>query len=298
MDGPPVDFHLLHFSTNRVAPHARVDYWREILSRKLLRVSVDALSDAPYEADVTLRILPGLRIGSGSVGPSVNHRARQIVTNDNDDFLLVVNGEGTVNASQRGRDVTLQDGDAYLMSCAEPATYNKLSKGRMMCLRFPGASVAPSAPNLYDQVAYKIPRQNETLQLLLNYARLFDSQPLESAELRRRVVSHTYDLVSLLLNPTRENVDFADQGGLRAGRLAAIKTHIAQHVTRHELTVGEVARSNGLSPRQVQRLFESEGTTFSEYVLGRRLVLVYRALTSPRSRHRGIGDIVFEAGFG
>jgi len=298
MDGPPGDFRLLHFTTNRVPPHARMDYWREMLSRKLLRMSVDPLCDTPYEADASLRILPDLRIGSGTIGPSINRRERQMVAADNDDFVLVVNGEGTVNASQRGRDVTLQGGDAYLMSCAEPGYYNRLSQGKMFCLRFPASAVAPLAPNLYDQVAFKISQQNETLQLLLTYARLFESQPLESPELRRRVVSHTHDLVALLLNPTRENVDILEEGGLRAGRLAAIKTYISVHLNRHELSVGEVARANGLSPRQVQRLFESEGSTFSEYVLGRRLVLVYRALTNPRARNRGIGDIVFEAGFG
>jgi AraC-like DNA-binding protein len=298
MDGPPVDFRLLHFTTNRVPPHARMDYWREILSRKLLRMSVDPLCDTPYEADASLRILPGLRIGSGSVGPSINRRARQMVAADNDDFVLIVNGEGTVNASQRGRDLTLEAGDAYLMSCAEPGFYNRLAKGKMLCVRFPAAAVAPLAPNLYDQVAYKIPHQNETLQLLMSYARLFDSQPLESPELRRRVVSHTHDLVGLLLNPTRENVEVADDGGLRASRIAAIKGYISQHLNRQELSVGEVARAGGLSARQVQRLFESEGTTFSEYVLGRRLALVYRALTTLRSRHRGVGDIVFDAGFG
>jgi AraC-like DNA-binding protein len=298
MDGPPADFRLLHFTTNRVPPHARVDYWREVLSRKLLRMSVDALCDTPYEADASLRILPDLRIGSGTIGPSVNRRARQIVATDNDDFVLIVNGEGTVNASQRGRDVALQGGDAYLMSCAEPGAYNRLSKGKMLCVRFPAAAVAPLAPNLYDQVAYRIPGQNETLKLLLSYAHLFESQPLDSAELRRRVVSHTHDLVALLLNPTRDNIEIGREGGLRAGRMAAIKSYIAQHLNRHELSVGEVARANSLSPRQVQRLFEGEGTTFSEYVLGRRLVLVYRALTIPRLRQRSIGDIVFDAGFG
>jgi AraC-like DNA-binding protein len=168
----------------------------------------------------------------------------------------------------------------------------------MMCVRFAAADVAPLAPNIYDHVAYRIPHQNETLRLLMSYAQLFDSQPLESPELRRRVVSHTHDLVGLLLNPTRENVEISNNGGLRAGRMATIKGYISQHLNRHELSVSEVARAGGLSPRQVQRLFESEGSTFSEYVLGRRLAFVYRALTNPRSRHRGVGDIVFDAGFG
>lgn len=298
MDGPPGDYHLLYFTTNRVPPHARVDYWREMLSRKLLRASVDPLQDGPYEADASLRILPGLRLGSGTIGPSVVRRARPVVAGDNDDFVLIINGEGSVEGSQRGREVRLEKGDGYLLSCAETATYNQLTRGRMLAVRFSAAAVAPLAPNLYDQVGCKIPRQNETLQLLQNYTRLLDMQPLQSPELRQRVVAHANDLISLLLNPTRENIDIVDQGGLRAGRLAAIKTYVANNLNRNSLSVGEVAQANGLSPRQVQRLFESEGTTFSDYVLGRRLALVYRTLTSPRARHRGIGDIVLDAGFG
>lgn len=298
MDGPPGDYHLLYFTTNRVPQHARVDYWREMLSRKLLRASVDPLSDGPFEADASLRILPGLRIGSGTIGPSVNRRARHTIASDNDDFVLIVNGEGSVQATQRGRDVALDKGDGYLLACSETSTYNQITKGKMLAIRFSASAVAPMAPNLYDQIAFKIPRQNETLQLLQNYARLLDAQPLSSPELRQRVVAHTNELVALLLNPTRENADIAEQGGLRAGRLAAIKSYVANNLGRHELSVNEVANSNGLSPRQVQRLFESDGTTFSEYVLGRRLAFVYRALTSPRAMHRGIGDIVLDAGFG
>jgi len=59
-----------------------------------------------------------------------------------------------------------------------------------------------------------------------------------------------------------------------------------------------VAARQGISPRYVQMLFEAEGTTFSQYVLNRRLALAHRLLTDPRHARSTITAIAFEAGFG
>jgi AraC-like DNA-binding protein len=48
----------------------------------------------------------------------------------------------------------------------------------------------------------------------------------------------------------------------------------------------------------VQRLFESEGTTFSEYVLDQRLACVHRMLPDPRYAGWTVSAIALEAGFG
>jgi AraC-like DNA-binding protein len=45
-------------------------------------------------------------------------------------------------------------------------------------------------------------------------------------------------------------------------------------------------------------LFEAEGTTFSQYVLGQRLALAHRLLTDPRDARSTITAIAFDAGFG
>jgi len=44
-------------------------------------------------------------------------------------------------------------------------------------------------------------------------------------------------------------------------------------------------------------LFETDGTTFSEFLLGQRLALAYRMLTGPRSGNRPIGSIALDVGF-
>jgi AraC-like DNA-binding protein len=53
-----------------------------------------------------------------------------------------------------------------------------------------------------------------------------------------------------------------------------------------------------VSPRYVQKLFDSDGTTFSEYVLSHRLVHAHRALSDPRRAAEKIATIAFAAGFG
>jgi AraC-like DNA-binding protein len=55
--------------------------------------------------------------------------------------------------------------------------------------------------------------------------------------------------------------------------------------------------SDCVTPRYVRKLFESEGTSFSEFVLGQRLARVRSMLEDPRHLGRTISAIAFECGF-
>jgi AraC-like DNA-binding protein len=59
-----------------------------------------------------------------------------------------------------------------------------------------------------------------------------------------------------------------------------------------------VAARHGISPVYVRKLFEGEGSSFSEFVLAERLARVHRILSDPRMSARPIGAIAIEAGFG
>src|SRR5262245_44949593 len=89
----------------------------------------------------------------------------------------------------------------------------------------------------------------------------------------------------------------ADHRGRRAARLAAIKADIARAIGRPGLSVAEAAARQGVTPRYVQMLFESEATTFSKYVLGERLALAHRLLADPGWAGRPIKAIARAAGF-
>jgi AraC-like DNA-binding protein len=64
------------------------------------------------------------------------------------------------------------------------------------------------------------------------------------------------------------------------------------------LCVADAAVRRGVTPRYVQMLFESEGTTFTQYVLEQRLTRALRMLGDPRHQDWTISAIAFEVGFG
>ncbi len=73
---------------------------------------------------------------------------------------------------------------------------------------------------------------------------------------------------------------------------------MSDNLADQELSTSRVAAASRMSARQVQRLFESDETTFSEFLLLQRLRNVHAALTDSRQAHRSISDIALASGFG
>jgi transcriptional regulator GlxA family with amidase domain len=63
------------------------------------------------------------------------------------------------------------------------------------------------------------------------------------------------------------------------------------------LSLAMIAARHSCTPRLVQRLFEAEHTTFTDYVLSLRLTRAHRMLTDPRRASEKISSIAFDAGF-
>jgi AraC-like DNA-binding protein len=144
-----------------------------------------------------------------------------------------------------------------------------------------------------------LPSNTATLRLLTHYlAEVSNGYTLAAPELRRSVVTHVHDLVALVAGATRDGMALAQARGLRAAQLTAIKAYITGDLGRLDLTVESVAAHHHITPRQVQRLFETGGTTFSKFVLSQRLAWAHRLLSDPRSAGQAISSIAYTVGFG
>ncbi len=86
--------------------------------------------------------------------------------------------------------------------------------------------------------------------------------------------------------------------GLRAARLKAIKDHILGKIAQHDLSLGDVARSQQISESYIRQLLAETGTTFTDFVLGGRLARAHRMLLDPHYLDRSISAVAYEAGFG
>ena len=250
-------------------------------------------------ADIATRQLPGLGLQSGTVWGNRHEHTHADAGRGNDDLSIHINLSGLSIVAGRGREMTLQDGDAVLLSYSEARTVTRPGRVYHRIVRLPRASLAPLVPNIDDAVLRPIPRGTGALTLLANYAgALIDDPAIVAPPMRQLVVAQLCDLIAVTLGATRDAQALADGRGIRAARLRAIKIDIEAHLANGDLSPAAVAARQSISDSYIRKLFEGEGTSFSEFVLLRRLARAHRMLTDRRWADRGIAWIAFESGFG
>ena len=273
--------------------------YREFFGRSLFRLDVEPLRDHALEVDVVLQKLPGLRLFSGKLHGSRNQRTRAFLADGVDDFTLLVNLGGPYRVCQGRHELVLGDGEATFITCAEPVSFAHHPPGDVLALQVPRAPFASLVRRVEDRYLRLIPRDTPALRLLIDYVGIArDERTIASRELQQLIVSHVYDLVAASLGASRDATQTHGLGGgVRAARLHALKEDIAQHLEQPDLSVKALAARHRLTPRCIQRLFEADGTTFTEYVLAQRLGRARRLLADPRRDGDKISTIAFDAGF-
>jgi AraC-like DNA-binding protein len=197
-----------------------------------------------------------------------------------------------------GRDPLLGAGDGVLMWNAYAGSMAFAGRVPFVTFRVPCAAVRPLVTDLDATVARRIPAETEALQLLGRYLNILrEPSLLGSPAVVRLAATHVYDLLAVALGATRDAAHAAEGRGLRAARLRAIKSSIAEELGRRDLSVVSIAARHRLTPRYVQMLFEAEGTTFTEFLLGQRLLRAHRMLSDPRFAQRSVTSIAFDTGF-
>ena len=199
--------------------------------------------------------------------------------------------------SQGDAELTLGDGDATFVSTAEPASFTHYPPGDVLAFRVPRLAFAQHLADLENCYLRRIARGTPALMLLRSYAGIVTSDQTFDRELQQAVVTHVYDLMAVAIGATAD-AQTAQERGLRAARLDAIKQDIAGSLGQAALSVATLASRHGCTPRSVQRLFETEGTTFTEYVLAQRLAQAHRMLNDPRRDGDKVSAIAYDCGFG
>jgi AraC-like DNA-binding protein len=300
LDEAPADFRLLQFSTDRLQPGERFDLWRDVLTRKLLRAAVDPISERPFRADASLRAQHGVRMGVGWLEATVSHRTRDIVADDNDDVTLMVNLAGPFIARLQEDDTPLEEGEALLIDCRDAGAFIRPAPGQLLCVRMPRALLAEYTPMLHEAVGRKISRADDTLRLLVGYVSALSQTPELTLppEASYSVVRHVCDLAALCIGAGRDGAHLAENRGLAAVRLQAIKAYVNANIGPYPISIEDVAAGQGVSTRYVRKLFEAEGLSFTNYVIERRLARAHALLTEPVRVPAPVSAIAYDVGFG
>jgi AraC-like DNA-binding protein len=287
---------MLRFSTRDLPERDRFPFWREVLGRQIVHAEFEPQPDVPFEAGTSFLSLPGLRLmGPGFISPARMMRSGGLLADGDEDVALVANLSGNLKQAQRRREVYLDSGDGVAVLQAEPSSMD-FSQLKFTAVVVPRTQLTPFVRDLEDQAGRLIPGGTEALRLLRGYVTmLFENPDIADPSLCKLVATHVQDLVALAMGATRDGKEIALARGVRAARLQAIKTDFAANPS---LTLSSLASRQNVTPRYVQQLFETDGTTFTAYALDQRLTRAWRMLASGRHAHLTIGMIALEAGFG
>jgi len=279
-----------------MAPEARVVALRGLCERGML--PIEPLPDCIAEAEIARWAFGDVGIVLGKLGglrQVVPPNAREFC----DEVFLGVNIAGAAVARHRGQELTLQTGDGVLFSNVEAGfTSTRPRPSQFLGLRLPRRMLTPLVANLDRTSMHLIPARHPSLGLLVDYLRLLSSrQTPGSGEIGRAISTHILDLIALSVGADQDAAAQAKCRGVRAARLQAIKADVASHFSDVDLSVVAVAARHSVTPRYVHKLFETEGETFSEYVLARRLEFAHRLLADRRLAERSVTSIALDAGF-
>ena len=285
---------VLRLSTDQFPAKDRIAKWREEFGRLLFRLDIEPLGQEQFRSDVQLRSLPGLKLMSGMCTPAEFDASAALVAN-NDDSIGIIRNVDPVLVRQLNRESTLGPGDAMVVSWTDPVTVTLPQGAKATTLvRLSRPVLQALVPGLSDTYGRMLPDIGGALQSLFDYLNVLeDQQAIATPDLQHIVVTHIYDLAALALGASRDMAEVAKERGLRA-----IKEDISARLTEPNLSLDGIALRHRVSPRYVQKLFEMEGTSFTEFVRTGRLARAHRMLQDPRLSHISISTIAYECGFG
>jgi AraC-like DNA-binding protein len=294
----PNRFSTVRFSTADLPEKDRVAMWRDHYCRMQMKLDIEPINEVPLDCAILTRALPGVQIMSTAMSPARVTRTREFLADGNGDLIFIINQSGSVVAQARGREIMLREGDAVLMSTGEVKVFDRPVHGGSLSFRIPRSILMAIVADVDDVVMQLIPQKTEALKLLACYAApLFHDIALATPEFRRTAVNHLHDLVALALGSAHDVTGLGNGRGVPAARLRMAKAYIIENSNRRDLSVGGVAAHLGLTPRNLQRLFEGEGTTFSEFLLSQRLSRAHHMLTEPRFARSPVAAIAYDVGF-
>ncbi len=293
------DFATMHFSTDALAERDRVPMLHEFVGPLVARLDIEPMGRDPCHFEITARALPDLAVSTLAFSAIRVERSRALIADGNDSCLLSCIHSPGNTVTQRGREFTPPRGTGILLSMADPftcATFSGIALG--ITISVPRKVLTAISPRIEDSFGRALIRNSEPFRLVRSYVGLLDQNQVASPGLRSLVVRHIHDLVALALGASNDAAEIANGRGLRAARLHAIKAAILASLGEQGLSLTAIAAQHGLSSRYVQALFESDGATFSQFILAERLARVHRMLCDPLQMNRSISAIAYDAGFG
>jgi len=287
----------VRFSASHLPPSHRMEIWREVFGREVIRLDMAPLEDGPIFHDAVFRDFGSAALGLGVVSSISCERTAELLGDGNNDIILLIPIEGTVSLQQRGAELVAHSGDV-LVRRSDDAGRTLSSSGRYMTVTLPARVMECRVADIDRLTMTVLPRGTNGLSLLTGYVRMLMAEERIDPATLEMISLHIADLAGCAIGARREEWHVANLRGLAAARLRQIHAAIRFGAANEGFSIAEVAGAMRVTPSYIRKLLASEGDTFTALVLQRRLDLAFEALSDPARDTSPISRIALDAGFG
>ncbi|MBR1086106.1 helix-turn-helix domain-containing protein [Bradyrhizobium manausense] len=214
-------------------------------------------------------------------------------------YALVISHGGGLSIARVDTVQKLNSGDAVFLCERETWRIESQAAFRISILSLPVESLNTAAMDFDRLFAQVISRHTEGLVLLRRYLQVIekDDSAKRSGEASALISRHIRDLLSLALARRPGDFDRNVRLTLLETRLDAVTAYLESGFRNPSMSASEAAAALAISPRYVERLLQSTGTTFNERLIELRLDEAYRQLRDAQLLNRSIETIALSSGF-
>ena len=286
------------FSTHAFPLELRESAWQNSLTSLSLNSEISNTNKASLVGYITLGISQ-----TGSVFSTL-HASPQVFTacdpailarTDSVTAFVLFDGTGKIDVGAESASVT--SGDIYLLDSSRQWKLELTSAFRGAVIRLEKAKFISRLMHTGKTDICKISSGSGIGNIALEFieAITFQLDSLGPGDLEQMGSALSTIFVASLVHKEHDDGDHSTS--MQLNHLRRICRTIEARLSDPDLSAVEIARSENLSPRYLQKLFSSAGTTFGEYIKKRRLERCRIDLAHKRLKHLTISELCFRWGF-
>lgn len=278
-----------------VLPSQRAASWRQIMGRLRLPMS-EVPAGEPFYGSVSVYESPvGMEFTVLDAAP---HKISGTYLNQKDAVWLFVIIKGSAVLLSDEDTEFLGPGDIAYGPCRIDATLSFPENFKAMYVRIP---LLLLSQRVISPSSMKIGSLRASAGLTGFFSRLlvYLAETLEdiSPEELRPIELALTELLISCLGGEKAAFGIGGAAAAKASRMRSICQTIEVLLSDPDLNIKAIASEHGISIRYLQKLFKETGTSFSNYVRGRRLERSKNDLINPLYEALSISEICFRWGF-
>jgi len=286
------------FSTTKVHPRDRFDYWHSIACQYIVNHDSTPKTPTAFHAELQSGEVADIGLVEfETTEMTVWHTARHVARADCEDIFVCRQITGQLIIEQCGREAMLQTGDVAVLDSLLPYAATFSPSCRLLIVKIPRMPLEARLGKPDEMLARTIkPATAESgltsafLGMLPTYASGLSREA--TAIIRDQVL----DLVGISMAKAMESHTPRSSSARSAARMK-VRAAIEAHLTDPALDPNAVAVAAGVSVRYANSVLSDDNTSISRLIQQRRVARCRRALDDPSQSHRTVSEIAYGWGF-